>query len=99
MAQIAAHFATYPYQVIKARIQQGGEAAKKYTGILDCGRQIIRYIIVLILYVIFLRLETSREGVYGFYKGFTPNLIKVLPTGAITFAAYEQIIAWIANLQ
>jgi hypothetical protein len=31
------------------------------------------------------------EGVFGFYKGLLPNVLKVMPTGAIVFASYEKI--------
>lgn len=74
VAQAFASFMTYPYQVIKARIQQGGPAAEKYHGTIDCGRRIIR-----------------NEGVRGFYKGLAPNIMRVIPSGAISFAAYEKI--------
>jgi len=29
------------------------------------------------------------EGLSGFYKGLTPNLIRVVPSSAITLAVYE----------
>ena len=73
-AQVFAHFSTYPYQVIKARLQQGGIAAAKYNGTWDCTKQIY-----------------ANEGIRGFYKGMTANVLKVIPTGAIIFASYEQI--------
>ncbi|ETV63591.1 hypothetical protein H257_19481 [Aphanomyces astaci] len=34
-------------------------------------------------------IRKQHEGLRGFYKGLTPNLIKVLPTGALIFAVYE----------
>ncbi|ETV95917.1 hypothetical protein H310_10582 [Aphanomyces invadans] len=74
LAQAFASTATYPYQVIKTRLQQGGPSADKYTGTWDCTKRIARH-----------------EGVRGFYKGLTPNLIKVLPTGALIFAVYEYV--------
>ncbi|CAI5715996.1 hypothetical protein KXD40_006508 [Peronospora effusa] len=74
VAQSIASTATYPYQVIKARLQQGGPFADKYTGTWDCTTKIIRH-----------------EGYRGLYKGLSANILKVMPTGAIIFAAYEQI--------
>ncbi|OQS06710.1 mitochondrial folate transporter/carrier [Thraustotheca clavata] len=71
-SQAFASAATYPYQVIKARLQQGGPSADKYKGTWDCTKRIIKY-----------------EGVTGFFKGLTPNLIKVMPNGALIFAVYE----------
>jgi hypothetical protein len=37
------------------------------------------------------RKTLRREGVYGFYKGFGPNLIRVLPGSIVTLGAYEVI--------
>ncbi|KAG6612956.1 putative mitochondrial folate transporter/carrier [Phytophthora cinnamomi] len=74
VAQSIASTATYPYQVIKARLQQGGPSANKYTGTWDCTVKIIRH-----------------EGYFGLFKGLSANILKVVPTGAIIFAAYEQI--------
>ena len=74
VAQSIASTATYPYQVIKARLQQGGPFADKYTGTWNCTTKIIRH-----------------EGYRGLYKGLSANILKVMPTGAIIFAAYEQI--------
>lgn len=74
VAQSIASTATYPYQVIKARLQQGGPLADKYTGTWDCTTKIIRH-----------------EGYIGLFKGLSANILKVMPTGAIIFAAYEQI--------
>ena len=31
----------------------------------------------------------TNEGVSGFYKGLTPNLIKVFPSSGLFFLAYE----------
>ncbi|CAH0513587.1 unnamed protein product [Peronospora belbahrii] len=74
VAQSIASTATYPYQVIKARLQQGGPSADKYTGTWDCTMKIIRH-----------------EGYLGLFKGLSANILKVMPNGAIIFAAYEQI--------
>ncbi|KAG7394545.1 hypothetical protein PHYBOEH_005037 [Phytophthora boehmeriae] len=74
VAQSIASTATYPYQLIKARLQQGGPSALKYSGTWDCTKKIIR-----------------NEGYHGLFKGLSANILKVMPTGAIVFAAYEQI--------
>ncbi|OQR91336.1 mitochondrial folate transporter/carrier [Achlya hypogyna] len=74
LSQAFASTATYPYQVIKARLQQGGPLADKYKGTWDCTKRIVKF-----------------EGVTGLYKGLTPNLIKVLPNGALIFAVYEYV--------
>ncbi|GAB9474475.1 hypothetical protein Gpo141_00011598 [Globisporangium polare] len=74
VSQAFASTATYPYQVIKARLQQGGESALRYSGTWDCATKIVRH-----------------EGYTGLFKGLVPNLLKVIPTGAIVFASYEKI--------
>ncbi|KAF4319839.1 hypothetical protein BBO99_00004924 [Phytophthora kernoviae] len=74
VAQSIASTATYPYQLIKARLQQGGPSALKYSGTWDCTKKIIK-----------------NEGYNGLFKGLSANILKVMPTGAIVFAAYEQI--------
>jgi len=33
----------------------------------------------------------AKEGMRGMYAGWVPNLIKLAPTGAITFLAVEQV--------
>uniref|UniRef100_K3X3X3 Mitochondrial folate transporter/carrier n=1 Tax=Globisporangium ultimum (strain ATCC 200006 / CBS 805.95 / DAOM BR144) TaxID=431595 RepID=K3X3X3_GLOUD len=74
ISQAIASTATYPYQVIKARLQQGGASASQYSGTWDCTKKMLR-----------------NEGYVGFFKGLVPNLLKVIPTGAIVFASYEKI--------
>lgn len=44
IAQSIASSATYPYQVIKARLQQGGPAADRYTGTWDCTVKMFRFV-------------------------------------------------------
>jgi len=66
--------ATYPYQVIKSRLQQrlAGAAAGAYTGVVD----------------VVVKTWTA-EGPRGFYKGFAANLLRVAPQSAITLLVYE----------
>ncbi|EDV23496.1 uncharacterized protein TRIADDRAFT_50511 [Trichoplax adhaerens] len=76
MAAISKTFAsstTYPYQVVRSRLQDP-HIAQKYDGSIDAIRKIIKY-----------------EGFRGFYKGLTPNLIRVTPATCITFVVYEKM--------
>ncbi|KAF9348622.1 hypothetical protein BGX26_012982 [Mortierella sp. AD094] len=81
-SKVAATVATYPYQVLRSRLQMmsnsQGEVA--YTGVMDCIRKIKR-----------------AEGILGFYKGVAPNVIRVLPGTCITFLVYETVSAWCRN--
>lgn len=83
----AASTATYPLQVLKARLQQRSEnleitpegevraVRREYHGV----RKTIRRM-------------WKREGVIGFFRGCIPNALRVAPGAAITFVVYETII-------
>lgn len=77
VSKVFASAATYPYQVVKSRLQERpvGNVAK-YSGVIDVISKILKY-----------------EGVYGFYKGLIPNLLRVTPSAAITFLVYEYLLA------
>ncbi|KAG0257742.1 hypothetical protein BG011_003768 [Mortierella polycephala] len=82
-SKVTATVATYPYQVLRSRLQmmsnpQTGQVV--YTGVMDCIRKIKR-----------------AEGILGFYKGVAPNVIRVLPGTCITFLVYETVSAWCRN--
>jgi len=83
VAKLAASTATYPYQVVKTRVQQRypkdpqqrhlfSELARTSNSIKDTWRH---------------------EGLRGFFKGLWPNAIRVVPSAAITFWAYELIVS------
>ncbi|GBG26970.1 Mitochondrial folate transporter/carrier [Hondaea fermentalgiana] len=60
---------TYPYQVVKSRMQQHRST---YTSTLGTFSRII-----------------ESQGVFGLYRGMVPNLLRVMPSSAITFCTYE----------
>ncbi|XP_046363036.1 mitochondrial folate transporter/carrier-like isoform X2 [Haliotis rufescens] len=72
LSKMFAASTTYPYQVLRSRIQ---DQHREYGGIRDIIRQIFKY-----------------EGVYGFYKGLAPSLLRVTPACAITFVVYENMV-------
>ena len=84
---------TYPYQVIKSRLQQrvlppvAGEGGPG-TGATPTPPP-RRYTGLIDAAVQIGRLE----GPLGFYKGFAANLLRVAPQSAITLMAYEHISA------
>lgn len=80
-SKIIAALCTYPYQVVKSRMQTESKyLSKEYDGVLKTISSVYRY-----------------EGFGGFYKGLRINIIRVLPGTMITFGAYEFISTWMKN--
>jgi len=84
-SKFIAALSTYPLQVVRARIQQRMDTRAADAPTYSRFSQTLAQTI-------------SREGILGLYKGFAPNMVRVLPSSAITFAAYESIIAALDSL-
>jgi solute carrier family 25 folate transporter 32 len=41
----------------------------------------------------------KNEGVFGFYRGLVPNLLRVVPGTCITFASYEFLSSWLKTVR
>ncbi|KAF8101427.1 hypothetical protein N665_0205s0022 [Sinapis alba] len=77
-SKVAAILLTYPFQVIRARLQQRPSSTNGMPRYID-SVHVIR--------------ETARfEGLRGFYKGLTANLLKNVPASSITFIVYENVL-------
>ncbi|KAI9004397.1 solute carrier family 25, member 32b [Hyaloraphidium curvatum] len=74
-SKTAATTITYPTQVLRSRLQ------------VQQGSLTDEYAGLVDL----VRKTARREGLYGFYKGFAANLIRVLPGSVVTLGAYEVI--------
>ncbi|KAJ6420160.1 hypothetical protein OIU84_030131 [Salix udensis] len=76
-SKIAAIILTYPFQVIRSRLQQrpSMEGIPRYMDSWHVMKETARF-----------------EGVRGFYKGMTPNLLKNVPASSITFIVYENVL-------
>ena len=87
LAKLAASIATYPYQVVKTRIQQrfpSSSSQQQPRKLLPLSELIRTYTCIA---------ETFKyEGIRGFFKGVWPNSLRVIPSAAITFWAYELIV-------
>ncbi|CAM6127948.1 unnamed protein product [Calypogeia fissa] len=73
-SKLFAGLLTYPYQVIRARIQQrpNVHGVANYTGGWQAFKTTLRY-----------------EGVPGLYRGIVPNLLRTVPSSSLTFLVYE----------
>ncbi|XP_022133344.1 folate transporter 1, chloroplastic isoform X2 [Momordica charantia] len=76
-SKIAAMLLTYPFQVIRARLQQrpGNDGIPIYMDSFHVLKETARF-----------------EGIRGFYRGITPNLLKNVPAASITFIVYENVL-------
>ena len=76
---------TYPIQVVRARMQQRADVYRGEDAPVyaRAGQAFAQTI--------------RREGVFALYKGFAPNVLRVLPSSAITFAAYEGVYGFLID--
>ena len=79
-SKLLASGATYPSQVLRARLQQRREASAAAAPAAAEEAGAWRT----------LRGLLQREGLRGLYKGWVPNVLRVLPSSALTFLVYEK---------
>lgn len=85
LAKIFASCATYPYQVVKTRVQQRTSTKVPKSSCEGSSGELART----------LRHAATiwrNEGIRGFFKGCWPNAVRVAPNAAITFAVYEETV-------
>ena len=71
LAGEALWLASYPFDVVKSKMQcDGFGTAKKYASMTDCIKKTM-----------------AAEGLGGFWKGIGPTLLRAMPVSAGTFAA------------
>ncbi|KAI8325023.1 mitochondrial FAD carrier protein [Martensiomyces pterosporus] len=86
-SKVFALVVTYPSQVLRSRLQQQpGANASASTGATGTSYKGLGDAIVKI---------AMSEGIGGFYKGFGPGLVRVLPGNVITFLVYENIAGYL----
>lgn len=78
---------SYPFDVIKSKMQSDGfGASQKYASMRDCFAK-----------------TYHGEGLRGFWKGLGPTLLRAMPVSAGTFVTYVLLVTchtsdWIANM-
>ncbi len=76
-SKLFATIVTYPYQVVRTRLQDRPPAgeARRYTSTWSTISRTWR-----------------AEGVRGFYRGLIPGALRVMPSTAIVFMVYERVL-------
>lgn len=77
LSKVIATCTTYPYQVVKSRMQFENQLLKEKLYTSSWGTIVSVW---------------KGEGVRGFYKGLAANVVRVLPGTCITFAVYEGLV-------
>ncbi|KAG2436648.1 hypothetical protein HXX76_006176 [Chlamydomonas incerta] len=89
VAGLVAKLVTHPLDVAKKRYQVAGlQRSLKYGARVEAGfamRSLAQSLVDIY----------RTEGVLGLWKGSVPSIIKAAPSAAITFAAYDAVLAWL----
>lgn len=76
LAGEALWIASYPFDVVKSKLQSDGFGEQqRYGGVRDCFEKTWR-----------------GEGVRGFWRGLGPTLVRAMPVSAGTFAVVELVM-------
>lgn len=95
-AKVCASTLTFPLSVTRARLYQrnpdyllSSSAAANSSGrTIDMKYRDMHHVITSVM---------RSDGIYGFYRGLVPQLMKTAPASAITFACYEGIVRTISS--
>ena len=79
LSKLLASTFTYPLQTIRSRLQQRSD-------LIPSGGARYSGLVDAVVQT------WRREGLRGFYRGVVPNVLRVMPSSAITFAVYEAML-------
>eukprot|EP00899_Mesostigma_viride_P011676 jgi/Mesvir1/20509/Mv12391-RA.1 len=80
-SKFVATLATYPFQVLRSRMQRRPLKDGRqplYAGVRDAFRKTVR-----------------NGGVFALYNGLVPHMLRVMPASALTFLVYETTMAYL----
>ncbi|GAA5892493.1 uncharacterized protein JCM6883_007378 [Sporobolomyces salmoneus] len=101
-AKLVAISLTYPYQVIRSRIQyQPQVSSSLLPSAPSPSPSTIRNPRTIEPYTSIPNVITrtyAQEGLGGFYKGIGTNAIRILPGTCVTFVVYEQVGRWLEKM-
>ncbi len=86
---------TYPYQVVRSRIQVSAPCLRSAFALSDTLCQQNNATAHLYPTIpVCIKKTWAEEGFRGFYRGLGTNLVRVLPGTCVTFVVYENL-AWL----
>ncbi|GAA5897183.1 hypothetical protein JCM6882_001811 [Rhodosporidiobolus microsporus] len=103
-AKLVAIGITYPYQVIRSRIQyqpqfsQSSLAASSSSSTTTPAPSSSSTVAPYRSIPDVLRRTYASEGLSGFYKGLATNAVRILPGTCVTFVVYERVAGWLAGM-
>ncbi|GAA6005045.1 hypothetical protein JCM11491_002320 [Sporobolomyces phaffii] len=108
-AKLVAISITYPYQVIRSRIQYqpdvsslplvpSSSSAVPTNGHTSASASASPRVRPYTSIPDVIRRTYAAEGVAGFYKGIATNAVRILPGTCVTFVVYEQVSRWLERM-
>ncbi|GLC38991.1 hypothetical protein PLESTB_001774000 [Pleodorina starrii] len=89
LAGLLAKLVTHPLDVAKKRYQVAGlQRSLRYGARVEAGFA-MRSLAHSLVHIY------RTEGLMGLWKGSVPSIVKAAPSAAITFAAYDAVLAWL----